>query len=346
MLTRKKPCENLNFMGFFLFLLCLFVVSPSWASVDCLFNKTKSYAIRGSKENRERQLVEKGRLLPFLGENRAGSIYRTELDGKIFFVSSKYFVKIQKDSCSSVDELAAKPLPDSLNASPLESGSETQNQPAVGPTETQNWFWGIEAGYALGLSTKPFNNIITPTPDPTVDVNDDAFDSPFIDNVENGTGMAVRGFLEYRWNHWLRTKFLLGYSQREFEYTFRQNPHNTDQSFVTYDQLSRSTATFSYQAIHLGAIPKLHWDLGSVAIDFGLGVFVNYYFEVKEIEFRTAPLKLTPYFVETGYEKFNVELAPRIELHIDFVYLYGQFNNQMSTSDFSMSPEIGLGLTF
>ena len=40
------------------------------------------------------------------------------------------------------------------------------------------------------------------------------------------------------------------------------------------------------------------------------------------------------------------ELAPRIEVHVDFIYVYGQFNNQLSPSDFSMSPEVGLGLTF
>ena len=335
-------------MGIFLFFLSLLVAVPSWADVECLLNKRKSFAIRGQRDNRERRAVGVGEILPFLGENKAGTIYKTEIDEKTYFVAKKFFVKVRKETCVPIVEPKV-----GVSAGSSEATSEvseldqpTQIDKVEKPDSEQSWAWGFEGGYSLSLSAEPFSNILTPAPDPTVDVNDDSFDSPFVDEVKKGSGFSLRGFIEYRWNDWFGTKFFLGYTQREFEYVFRQNPHNPSQSFVTYDQLSQSTDSFSYQAVQLGMMPKARWDLGPVALDFGIGFFMNYYFETHKVEFRTAPIKLTPYYASTGYNQFDFEVAPRLEVHIDAIYIFGQFNNRLSPSDFSMSPEVGLGYTF
>ena len=133
---------------------------------------------------------------------------------------------------------------------------------------------------------------------------------------------------------------------RQVSYTFRNNPHNTNQSFVTYDQLTSQEAVLDSSSVYLTVMPKVDFHM-LMPMSFGLGFRFHYYLETHEIEFRTSPQKLTPYFVPTGYESFEMELVPRLEAYMGSFYFYLEFaNRMMPETDFSFDPQLGLGLQF
>ncbi len=338
---------------------------------NCAILKQDSVALRAI--TRKKKKVFKNQIFPFLGYSKNQVAIKTKIEGQPFWLLAKTVRLEEGDLCSlagdPLSELAAPSEPDQESLAEgvkpalkkeklvekeelslpdeLPSPKEDNKVAEQGEGKKKGWSFGIEGGYLLSTSKKPFENLITPTPPNNVDVNEDTFDSPFVDSVSGGSGFDVSVFAEMPIASWLRLRGQLGYMQKELSYVYRLNPHNPDQSFVTYDQLTPSENSVNFQSAHLTLMPKIPFDLLSLDFSFGLGVRVHYYFQQFALERRTAPQKLTPYYVESGYNNVEVELLPRLEVGYDPFYVYFQFTNQVTgSSHFNMDPQMGAGFNF
>jgi hypothetical protein len=370
-LLNKTPHGFFRAMGVFFFILFLL---PERASADlknCAILKQDSVALRAI--TRKKKKVFKNQIFPFLGYSKNQVAIKTKIEGQPFWLLAKTVRLEEGDLCSlGTDPLSELGEPLESDQERLEGGEkvtpekeklaekeelslpedlpspqEESQASAKGESDSEGWSFGIEGGYLLSTSKKPFENLITPTPPNNVDVNEDTFDSPFVDSVSGGSGFDVSVFAEMPLASWLRLRAQLGYMQKELSYVYRLNPHNPDQSFVTYDQLTPSENSVNFQSAHLTLMPKIPFNLISLNFSFGVGVRVHYYFQQFALERRTAPQKLTPYYVESGYNSVEVELLPRLEVGYDPFYVYFQFTNQVTgSSHFNMDPQIGAGFNF
>lgn len=210
-------------------------------------------------------------------------------------------------------------------------------------SKKQGWLLGMEAGYILNVSGEPLKNLLTPVPDASTDVNDDAFDSPFIDSVTDGSGWYAGVTAEFPMFWSLRNKIALGYKTRSLEYVQRQNPHDAGVSFITYDQLTPETVTQDFTFVYATTTIKFEgWDVLGMVWQPGVTLGIDYALDDFAVEFRTRPQKLTPYLVESGYQTIEFLYGPRIDINIGFFTLGAQ---ALFTS-YGMEPTVALGLQF
>ncbi len=211
------------------------------------------------------------------------------------------------------------------------------------PKGKSTWMFGFEFGYIFNVSKKPLSNLQTPIPPAGTDVNDDAFDSPFIDSISDGTGWFLGATLEtpFFWN--LLSKWALGYKTRNLEYVRRNNPHNGSVSFITHDQLIPETVSQEFSFIYATATIKLNgYQMLGLNWQPGIVLGFDYSLDDFEIEFRTAPLKLTQYYVRSGYQDIEFLYGPKLEIN------KGYFNIGLSAifTDYGMEPALSLGMQF
>lgn len=205
------------------------------------------------------------------------------------------------------------------------------------------WQFGLEAGYIQNVSSESIKNLLTPVPANGVDVNDDAFDSPFIDEVTDGTGWFAGVTTEFPLFSGFRNRVAFGYKTRSLEYIQRRNPHNASVSFITYDQLVPETVAVDFTFIYATTTVKFEgWSFLGMIWQPGVLLGVDYSLEELEIEFRTAPQKLTPYLVGTGYQTIEFLYGPRLDINIGFLTL----GLSAIFTDYGMEPTATLGVQF
>ncbi len=362
LLINRNPHVSILYMGIFLFILMIAIPSQTFAAEKCAVMKKNSVALKAKTKVKKRVL--RNEVFPFLGLSKNGVAVKTKINGQAYWLLSK-LVRVEEGELCALNKLESNnksvdpldslldsstdqydSLPEDSSLDKMTKSSESKEFKAVSEVKS-GWTYGVEAGYLISNSKKPFENLITPTPPSNVDVNEDTYDSPFVDSVSGGSGFDFSGFVQMPLSPLFSLKMQLGYMQRELSYVYRTNPNNTDQSFVTYNQLPQSENTVSFQSVYLTLMPKFSFSLFSVPMDFGLGIRGHYYLQQFRQERRTAPQKLTPYFVDSGYSAFEIEILPRLEVKFQPIYVYLQLTNQLTgASHFNMDPHLGVGIEF
>jgi|GEM_PF-4732259 len=270
------------------------------------------------------------------------SWYRVAVDESSLWINEDVF-ESRQTSCSSASDVSET---ETSRTEESEESEESDSGETSTPAseKSRTWRYGLEAGFG-SVSSSPVAGSVTPAPPTNVDVNDDAFDSPFIDNVNDGQGFFLGGFVEIPFLSSWAGRISAGYGERNMSQTIRENPHRTTPSFVTYPELPQSTNSLEFRYLYLAVFPNYSFDLLSVNWRVGLSLKFQYHLDENFNQFRTGPQKLVAYSREVGYEEFEMELSPRFEGHLfDWMFVFIELNNRVSPEvDFQLAPQLGLG---
>lgn len=205
------------------------------------------------------------------------------------------------------------------------------------------WRFGFEGGYISQVSSKPLRDLLTAIPAGGTNVNNDSFDSPFIEQINDGVGWYAGATLETAAFWDLRLRWALGYKVRMLETEIRPNPLVPGNAVVTYDQLGRETETDTLSFVYLSTTLKhqgfkffyLNWQPGvHLGVDFALE---NYSYE-----FASRPNKLTVYTVGSGYNSLEFFYGPRLDVTLSFFV----FSMMANFNSYQMEPTFSVGVQF
>ena len=142
-------------------------------------------------------------------------------------------------------------------------------------------------------------------------------------------------------------KMIAGYQQRSLAHVNRPNPPNGP-SFTTYPELATEIVDVSFASAYLTIFPSFAFDLLSFNWRVGLALRAQYFLNSHSIEFSSGPQKTVKTTQQVGYDQFELELSPRIEIHVlDWLYVFVQVNNRVVPSfDLLLEPAGGLGFQF
>lgn len=211
------------------------------------------------------------------------------------------------------------------------------------PRSRKGWLFGLEGGYLPSVSSEPLNNILTPRPGAGVDVNDDAFDNPFIQEVMDGAGWYVGATVEFPllWN--LRNKLAVGYKTRSLEYVVRPNPFSATNPVITYDQLASETQSYDFTFMYVTTVLKYEgWHVLGLEIQPGILLGIDYSLDEFGITFLTSPQKTVPRVVPSGYNEFEFLYGPRLDINFKFL----TFNAGALFTNYGLEPTFGVGVQF
>jgi hypothetical protein len=286
----------------------------------CVYLPTDTMVQSRPNKSATTQIIDEG-VFPVV--TKVKSWYRVKLgSGYVWLTGSQ--LKNHKQDCEA-------PVSDSVKTQSARSANK------------MGWLFGVEAGYIFNVSGEPLQNLLTTLPDSTTDVNDDAFDSPFIESVTDGSGWYAGVTTEFPMFWGLRNRIALGYKTRTLEYIQRQNPHNASVSFITYDQLVPETVSQDFSFVYGTTTMKYEgWEFLGLVWQPGVTLGIDYSLDEFVVEFRTAPLKLTPYYVESGYQTIEFLYGPRLDINIGFFNL----GLQALLTSYGMEPTASLGLQF
>jgi hypothetical protein len=207
--------------------------------------------------------------------------------------------------------------------------------------EKFKWRYGFEFGFIPTTSSKPMENIITPNPGGSTNVNNDSFDSPFIESVAEGYGWFLGGTIEVPMWWDLRGKYSIGYKRRTIDVVARPNPPAG--GAVTYDELDHNEYTQKFDFLYLNfAIKHEGLKVGGFQWQPGLNLGFDYVADSFSQEFQSAPSKLAIYSVETGYENFNLYYGLRLDASIN-VFTIGIVAN---INRYGLEPNVTTALQF
>ncbi len=211
------------------------------------------------------------------------------------------------------------------------------------PSGPKGWLFGMEGGYLPSVSAESLENLLTPVPPAGVDVNDDAYGDPFVDEVVDGRGWYVGATVEFPLFWDFRNKIAVGYKTRSLEYIIRPNPNNTVTPVLTYDQLTPQTESYDFTFIYATTVIKYDgWELLGLEIQPGVLLGVDYSLDEFGITFMTGTQKTVPRFVESAYNEFEFLYGPRLDINFRFI----TFQAGAIFTTYGLEPSVGLGVQF
>jgi len=217
---------------------------------------------------------------------------------------------------------------------------EPEGPEAENPLRYQ-WQYGLEFGYIISTSSKPMEDLVSARPSGSAAVNNDLYDTPFIESVDGRMGWYLGVSLEtyILWD--IKAKYSLGYKRKVIDVVTRPNPPVA--GTVTYDDLAREESTQNFGFIYLNTVIK-HEGLVFKKILWqpGLNIGLDYSSDNFSQEFQTAPNKLTLYTKTAGYSSLEVYYGPRI----DATYGSWTMGVMVNFNRYDLEPTLSFGYLF
>lgn len=206
----------------------------------------------------------------------------------------------------------------------------------------EGWKFGVEGGYYPMNRSDAMIDALTPIPAGGTPVNNDTFDSPFIQEVNDRFGFFIGGNLETPLFWILRHQISVGYKYRVIEYISRPNPPSGGS--VTFDQLQREAVDMDFHFGYVTWNPKLRgWDILGLRWQPGVQVVADVLINAQSIDFGTAPNKTNLRTKGVGYEAVEIYFGPRLDIKYRSLVFAVAANFH---PDYDFEPELRGGFQF